>query len=401
MLRNDPSAFEVFALWRDAPANAFGSKNNPGVISVQDKGRYTLIYQELMNAAEAAKSSLADPTTVEMKSMNYSPQYGSRGHRPVDIWVSLCGTGSEEFARMPQIYAIASERGLEMGFAISISEDDYHDLAVKSRNRTIVPLINRKLPLPDDERAVRLSEGLDRDGGWHYNTKARLSPGDEGFGAWNSLSELIEATKLSGTNKGGGSVCKFFSLEELQTLDLDDEFSRIVRLFHPVLMGCLPTSWDAQLVSTQATLDKIGDEVSFDPSDTVDARKKVLREIAQRRGQKKFRQALLKAYDSACAISQTKVEAVLEAAHITPYLGDATNHISNGLLLRTDLHTLFDLHLLKISPETGRVEISPSLATTPYWNYNKRKIFVPSRTADRPSALALAQHYDATEINIP
>jgi predicted restriction endonuclease len=100
-------------------------------------------------------------------------------------------------------------------------------------------------------------------------------------------------------------------------------------------------------------------------------------------------------------LSQTKVEAVLEAAHITPYLGEKTNHISNGLLLRADLHTLFDLYLIRINPTTLRVEISPNLAATPYWNYNNRKIFLPPKANERPSPLALSQHYgneDSTEI---
>ncbi|WP_405110931.1 HNH endonuclease [Phaeobacter sp. BS52] len=396
MLKGDQAAFEVFAKWRDAPANAFGSKNNPGVISEQDKARYTLIHDELVEAAEAARSSLPVPETVEIKRMNFSPQYGARGHRPVDVWVSLCGTGSEEFARMPQIYAIASERGLEMGLAISISENDYHDLAVKTRNRTIVPLINRKLPLPEDERAVELSDYLEREGGWHFNSKARLSPGEDGFDEWTSLTDLIETTKISGTDKGGGSICKFFSLEGLESLSLDEEFSRMANAFHPILMGCLPNSWDTQLVATHRKVDELSDEVTFDPSDLTDARDKVLREIAQRRGQKKFRQALLKAYDGACAISQTRVEPVLEAAHITPYLGEYTNHITNGLLLRNDLHTLFDLHLIKINPTSSKVEISSTLAATPYWDYHNRRLSLPHKATDRPSYLALEEHYNAS-----
>jgi hypothetical protein len=355
-----------------------------------------LIHDELLDAAEAARSSLTDPETVEIKRMNYSPQYGARGHRPVDIWVSLCGAGSEEFARMPQIYAIASERGLELGFAISISEDDYHDLSVKTRNRTIVPLINRKLPLPEDARAVELSEYLEREGGWHFNSKARLSPGEDGFDKWGSLADLIEETKNSGTDKGGGSVCKFFSLEELEGLSLGEEFSRAARAFYPILMDCLPNSWDVQLVATHTTVEQLSDEVTFDPSDLMDARDKVLREIAQRRGQKKFRQSLIKAYGGACAISKTTVEAVLEAAHITPYLGEYTNDITNGLLLRTDLHTLFDLHLIKIHPRSGKVEVSPTLASTPYWNYHNRRIALPSKSTDRPSYLALEQHYNGS-----
>lgn len=393
MLTSDPTAFEVFARWSEAPANAFGSKNNPGVISDQDKARYSLIYDELMQAAEAARSNLSQPETIDLKSMNYSHQYGSRGHRPVDVWVSLCGAGSENFARMPQVYMIASERGLELGFAISINEDDYHDPIVKSRNRTIVPLINRKLPNPTDERSVTLTRALEQNGGWFFNTKARLAPGEEGFAAWGSLSEMIAATKSNGTNKGGGSICKFFTSEALTDTNLDETFSHAMQMFHPLLMGCLPDTWESELVSAQLAVEKLEDTVDFDPTDISDARDKVLREIAQRRGQSKFRRALLRAYSGKCAISLTAVESVLEAAHITPYLGEQTNHISNGLLLRADLHTLFDLNLIKIDPRSMRVRVSPSLEGTPYWNYDSRKISLPNKAGDRPSPLALEKHF--------
>ncbi|MDM7930527.1 HNH endonuclease [Tabrizicola sp.] len=393
MLNADPSAFEVFSRWKDAPANAFGSKNNPGVIPAQDKARYTLIYNELMSAATAAKASLAKPDTTQIKSMNYSSEFGSRGHRPVDMWVSLCGAGSEEFARMPQIYAIASDRGVEIGFAISINEDDYHDISVKLRNRTIVPLINRKLPNPSDESTLELAEQLNVNGDWVFNSKARLSPGDDGYATWASLGEMIASIKQSGTSRGGGSICKLFQPNQVPELDLEGEFTRAIQLFYPVLMGCLPSAWESELVLAQVSVDKFGDQVAFDPTNLIDARDKVLRQIAQRRGQSKFRQSLFKAYNGTCAVSRTQVDAVLEAAHISPYLGDYTNHISNGILLRTDLHTLFDLHLMRINPNNHRVEISPSLSETPYWVYNGKKIRLPEKPDEQPSKKALEQHF--------
>jgi hypothetical protein len=393
MLAPDQAAFDVFAKWRDAPANAFGSKNNPGVISDQDKSRYNLIFDELMEAATTAKMGLAKPETIELKSMNYSHQYGSRGHRPVDVWVSLCGAGSEDFAKMPQVYMIASERGLELGFAISISEDDYHDQLVKSRNRTIVPLINRKLPSSTDERTVNLAKELEQDGGWFFNTKARLASGDEGFAAWGSLSDMIGSIKSNGTSKGGGSVCKFFTIDQLLDTDLNKTFGHAIQMFYPLLMGCLPDAWESELVSAQVAMEKLEDKVEFDPSNVADARVRVFREIAQRRGQSRFRQSLLKAYNGKCAISLTTVEAVLEAAHITPYLGEKTNHISNGLLLRADLHTLFDLNLIKIDPESLRVKLSPNLENSKYWEFNDQKITLPDKAVDRPSPLALAEHF--------
>ncbi|HEX6784992.1 MAG TPA: HNH endonuclease signature motif containing protein, partial [Sphingomicrobium sp.] len=67
-----------------------------------------------------------------------------------------------------------------------------------------------------------------------------------------------------------------------------------------------------------------------------------------------------------CAITGCAVVDVLEAAHVTPYLGSLTNHVSNGLLLRTDLHTLFDCGLLVIEPKTRTVVIAEALKTSSY-----------------------------------
>ena len=76
-----------------------------------------------------------------------------------------------------------------------------------------------------------------------------------------------------------------------------------------------------------------------------DLRTRAHREITVRRGQKKFRKALFAAYRNRCAVTGSSVYFVLEAAHIDRYFGDHSNHVTNGLLLRADLHTLFDLQL--------------------------------------------------------
>ena len=77
----------------------------------------------------------------------------------------------------------------------------------------------------------------------------------------------------------------------------------------------------------------------------------------QRQGQPAFRAELLSRYDGKWMVIQETAEAVLEAAHIQPYMGLPSNTMSNGLLLRSDIHTLFDLHLLGIDSE-GRVVLS-------------------------------------------
>ena len=84
----------------------------------------------------------------------------------------------------------------------------------------------------------------------------------------------------------------------------------------------------------------------FDPSSIKDAQERISRTIAQRRSQPAFRNALLDAYDRKCAITGCEVVEVLEAAHIYPYRGPDTSKVVNGLLLRADVHTLFDSGLI-------------------------------------------------------
>lgn len=130
----------------------------------------------------------------------------------------------------------------------------------------------------------------------------------------------------------------------------------------------------------------------FDPEGVVDARERVLSSIVKRRGQPVFRQHLLRAYNGRCAISGCDVVAVLDAAHIVPYRGPDTNHPANGLLLRTDLHTLFDLKLLAVDVKTMTLLVSSELSATCYEEYRGRPITVPDDRQSRPSWEALRQH---------
>jgi len=76
----------------------------------------------------------------------------------------------------------------------------------------------------------------------------------------------------------------------------------------------------------------------------------------------------------------------LEAAHIDPYRGRESNHPENGLLLRADLHTLFDLDLLGINPETLEILLSPSACRSGYQLFQGKILSVEGV---RPSVRAL------------
>lgn len=141
---------------------------------------------------------------------------------------------------------------------------------------------------------------------------------------------------------------------------------------------------------TQVEADLAGQN-AFDPSGAADARQRILGSIVLRRGQSGFRRSLLGAYNRRCTLSGCTVEPVLEAAHIYPYKGDATNHVTNGLLLRADLHTLFDLRLFSIN-DAMEVVAKPTLHSKDYDWLHGTALRLPDEAAFRPSAEALRWH---------
>jgi HNH endonuclease/WD domain, G-beta repeat len=139
---------------------------------------------------------------------------------------------------------------------------------------------------------------------------------------------------------------------------------------------------------------RIEAEGYFDVETIEDARRRIIASIVQRQGQAEFRCKLLKSYGCRCPITDCDVESALEAAHIIPYQGPDTNHPTNGLLLRADIHTLFDLHLLSIQPNTYDVVIAPELIGTCYHDLICRKLALPQDQNAAPDRMALSKHYE-------
>lgn len=80
--------------------------------------------------------------------------------------------------------------------------------------------------------------------------------------------------------------------------------------------------------------------------------------VAPRLGQGSFRVLVAEAYRRRCAMTGEKTLPVLQAAHIKPYAAGGAHSLDNGLLLRSDLHTLFDLGYLTVDPDDRRIVVS-------------------------------------------
>lgn len=109
-----------------------------------------------------------------------------------------------------------------------------------------------------------------------------------------------------------------------------------------------------------------------------------LRAIAIRRGQPGFRRRLLNSYGGRCAVTGEGPEEVLEAAHIQPYSLAGINTTDNGLLLRADIHTLFDLGLIEVTPGNKKIRVDERLSGTAYYEHNESKL-VPRVDGTTPS----------------
>jgi len=116
-----------------------------------------------------------------------------------------------------------------------------------------------------------------------------------------------------------------------------------------------------------------------------------------RLGQGAFRVLVTEAYDRRCAITGERTLPVLEAAHIKPYSETGPHLVSNGLLLRSDLHTLFDDGYVTVT-EDLRVEVSNRIKEEfengrEYYQYrDKPLVTFPGRSDERPSAEFLRWH---------
>ena len=136
----------------------------------------------------------------------------------------------------------------------------------------------------------------------------------------------------------------------------------------------------------------------FDPSNVEDARRRIASSIVQRQGQGQFRAKLLNAYRGRCAFTGCDVASALEAAHIVSYKGQETNLEQNGLLLRADVHTLFDLGLIAIDSSNMTVVLSSSLASTHYSSLAGKQMALPTEQGFIPSREALDMHRKASRL---
>lgn len=205
-----------------------------------------------------------------------------------------------------------------------------------------------------------------------------------GRGAWNRDTEDLKVAVLA-----AGSIALSIRNLPLKLRSL------LTQPYHPI------DTKDAQphqhILSVELELEQYHRDLEangyFDPKNEIDARKRTATSIVQRAGQARFREQLLEAYGNRCAMTECDVPFSLEAAHILPYKGEYTNDVRNGLLLRADIHTVFDLGKISINPENYCVILANDIRQTSYSQLHGKPIVLPKDDRQKPDKEALDIHF--------
>lgn len=178
------------------------------------------------------------------------------------------------------------------------------------------------------------------------------------------------------------------SIVQGKTYDSSDpDFGYVSHAFNSLQGGArIDWMWDTDLYGVEIEVDerRFGEPVLTRP----------------RLGQAGFKASLLDAYGGRCAVTDSKITPILEAAHIRPYASGGRHEISNGLLLRSDVHKLYDGGYLGVDVN-HRLRVSPRLRTdfgngTEFYHRETAGtvIALPSRSQDHPDRDALVWHMD-------
>jgi len=118
--------------------------------------------------------------------------------------------------------------------------------------------------------------------------------------------------------------------------------------------------------------------------------------VKPRLGQGTFRVAVTEAYDWGCAVTGEHSLPALDAAHIQAYAEGGPHDVRNGILLRADLHRLFDLGYITVAPEMN-LEVSSALKADykngrTYYPLHGQSVRTPTHDQDRPAQEFLHWH---------
>jgi len=266
-----------------------------------------------------------------------------------------------------------------------------------------------KALLPGEPLLFRLKSPVNAIGGFGFFERYASLPA---WLAWDTFGRANGVASLDELE------ARIREIRQRNQIELAGELSiGCIALVEPVLFESgdyvrLPSDWRSQTVAgksydlAQGEGARVWTEclarAQVDVSNAADrpaARYGAAHLVRARLGQAGFRIAVLDAYGRSCAVTHEHSLPVLEAAHIRPFAEDGPHDVSNGLLLRSDVHRLFDRGYVTVTPDL-RFRVSRRLRDDyangkTYYALDGSPVAAPKDPAERPSAEALAWHLES------
>ncbi len=199
-------------------------------LSVEERTAYERLSTSLKRLGDIVVEELGGSQVYTNKpTSGFHLQSGVRGGLPKDLWFAVHRRDNTiTFAGNPQLYGIASERGLEIGFGACTHPSDFSNADIKEKVRKVAPSIFALLPQPGSVEARALSEELSS-GGWRFCKKQRLEAGRSDFDTFLNWLKFLKSPE--GLQNAGGTICRYFGEAQLNQVDLEEEVRKMTNTF--------------------------------------------------------------------------------------------------------------------------------------------------------------------------
>ena len=208
------------------------SRDRYANLSTEEHAAYERVHTALGRLGLLVKDELGGTDYEVRLTSGFHLQSGVRGAVPKDLWFGVYRQeNAREFLGNPQLFVIASGKGVELGFYASTHPSDFSNADLKARLRGAAPDIYRQLPDPATHQAVQLERNLG--GRWNYRRKSRLEPDRREFADLSSWLRYIKSP--AGAREGGGGITRWITGDMLDVADLAEEARKMARVFEPLM----------------------------------------------------------------------------------------------------------------------------------------------------------------------
>ena len=171
---------------------------------------------------------------------------------------------------------------------------------------------------------------------------------------------------LAGKHEGGPLLSAMDGDRRLRCWNMSEddraEFDKLIETFGSAMAAAKAAAEEAYLTPLERALKDQAEEIE----EAEEERKTAI--VKARPGQQRFREEAMRRHKNKCIMTGVSIREVLDAAHVIPHTGAPEFEVpENSLVLRRDIHALFDAHLIAIHPKSNEIVCSPSLVNTSYY----------------------------------